>query len=194
MSTVIDKDLRDLDATQAAQTAQPSGSPKSVLHRVLRVVLDAVLILIVVFVLAVVGAAIYVAASGGQSTIFGYSFEVVASGSMSPTISTGDLIVVREESTYAQGDVVTYRDSSGSLITHRIVGATDDGQFTTKGDANNVADNATVAPSQIVGELVLDIPGGEAIVDFARQPIVLGVFVFALVLLILAPLVISRGR
>jgi signal peptidase len=194
MSTVIDKDLRDLDATQAAQTAQPSGSPKSVLHRVLRVVLDAVLILIVVFVLAVVGAAIYVAASGGQSTIFGYSFEVVASGSMSPTISTGDLIVVREESTYAQGDVVTYRDSSGSLITHRIVGATDDGQFITKGDANNVADNATVAPSQIVGELVLDIPGGEAIVDFARQPIVLGVFVFALVLLILAPLVISRGR
>jgi signal peptidase len=194
MSTVIDKDRRDLDAAQATQTAQPSGGPKNALHRVLRVVLDAVLILIVVFALAVVGAAIYVAASGGQSTIFGYSFEVVASGSMSPTISTGDLIVVKEESTYAQGDVVTYRDSSGSLITHRIIGATDNGQFITKGDANNTQDKEAVSQSQIVGELMLVIPGGEAVVNFARQPIVLGVLVFALALLVLMPFVISRGR
>jgi signal peptidase len=177
-----------------AVAAQTPNKSQSASRRLLNIVVNAVLIAIAAFAIAVTAAAIYVVASGGQSTIFGYSFEVVASGSMDPTISIGDLIVVKEESAYTQGEVVTYRDFEGNLITHRIIGVADDGQFITKGDANNVADNATVAPSQIVGELVLDIPGGEAIVDFARQPIVLGVLVFVLALLILAPLVLRRAR
>jgi signal peptidase len=174
--------------SQRFAKSQPAAKSQRFAQHLLHIILDTVLIVVAAFALAVAGAAIYMVATGGQSSIFGYSFEVVTSGSMTPVISTGDLIVVKEEPTYAQGDVVTYKDASGNLITHRIVGVGDDGRYVTKGDANNVADRVAVSKSDIVGELVFVVPGGQAIVNFARQPIVVGALAFVLVLLVLMPL------
>ena len=73
-----------------------------------------------------------------QPTVLGFTAAVVVTGSMSPAIEPGDLVVCRRAAEYGEGDVIMFR-SGASLVTHRIVGDTPDG-FTTRGDANNVAD------------------------------------------------------
>jgi signal peptidase len=151
------------------------------------VVVDAVLVALACVAVLLAAGSIYMISTNGAGGIFGYSVEVVASGSMAPTIATGDLIVVKEQSSYKVGDVVTFRDSSGNLVTHRIIAEGDDGAFTTKGDANNVADRSSVNTSDIVGSLVFVVPGGEVFVSFAQQPAVIGTLVFILVLLIFFP-------
>lgn len=69
---------------------------------------------------------------------FGYGVSVVMSGSMEPSISVNDLIIVQQRQSYSAGDVVVYQ--SGRLpIVHRIL-SIDGDAVTTKGDANNVPD------------------------------------------------------
>lgn len=53
-------------------------------------------------------------------TIFGWSDAVVLSGSMEPTFSIGDLLVIHEEKTYQCGDIITFSDGA-FVTTHRIV-------------------------------------------------------------------------
>lgn len=69
---------------------------------------------------------------------FGYGASVVLSGSMEPTISVGDLILIREEEDYVPGDIVVYQTGSLSVV-HRLV-SIEEGSVITRGDANNVED------------------------------------------------------
>ena len=80
---------------------------------------------------------------------FGARPLTVLSGSMSPTLETGDVVVVehvRPEQVRA-GDVVTYRNPEGVLITHRVR-AIRRGEHryavVTKGDANNASERWTI--------------------------------------------------
>ena len=88
--------------------------------------------------------------------VFGVKPAVVLSGSMEPTIQTGDLIAVTDCDPTAlhEGDVVCYL-SSGKAITHRIASVTtgEDGQlrYVTQGDANNAADRLPVTVDQVQG-------------------------------------------
>lgn len=100
--------------------------------------------------------------------VAGYSALVVLSGSMEPTIMTGEVIVIHEESDYNVGDILTYRDG-GVLVTHRIVEKSDS-TFVTRGDANNTND-APIKKSQAVGKTIFHIPYlGKAIL-FVQSPI-----------------------
>lgn len=119
--------------------------------------------------------------------VLGFSPLAVASGSMEPALSTGDLAVVHREASYQAGDVVAFWDG-GSLTTHRIVAEGPEG-FVTKGDSNNVQDPRPVAPDQVAGRVVLAVPlVGEAVL-FLRTPAGLGL----LVALGLAALVLPDG-
>jgi signal peptidase len=69
---------------------------------------------------------------------FGYGASVVLSGSMEPVLSVNDLVILKETQDVAFGDVVVY-ESGGDLIIHRVL-VVDGDTITTKGDANNVAD------------------------------------------------------
>ena len=69
---------------------------------------------------------------------FGYGVAVVMSGSMEPTFSKNDLIIVKKSDDIKVGDIVVYQ-SGHMLIVHRVI-ALDDKTVVTKGDANNVAD------------------------------------------------------
>jgi signal peptidase len=93
----------------------------------------------------------------------------VLSGSMVPRLPVGSVVVDRpvDPSSLQVGEIVTYHTKNDdpafpdALVTHRIVDvkATQDGPvFTTKGDANNVADKQPVQASQIRGELWYDVP------------------------------------
>lgn len=95
--------------------------------------------------------------------LFGWEPVLITSGSMGPTISAGDLILLEEPddaSALAQGTVITFEDpdAPGALITHRIDGVREDGQYRTRGDANASQDPTPVAPEDVVGVGRLLVP------------------------------------
>lgn len=118
--------------------------------------------------------------------IFGYSQYIVTSGSMEPKFSVGDLILVKKRDRYQLGDIVTFRDNGGDLVTHRITGSVS-GQFITKGDADNTEDAELLSPESIVGKLQLVLPGAGEAVLFLWSPLGLLVLLAVWILLIKLP-------
>ena len=88
---------------------------------------------------------------------------------MSGSIEINDMILIHAEDTYTTGDVITFY-SGNSLVTHRIVGETERG-FITKGDANNAADLYPVPITDVVGKVVLVLPGIGVIIEALRTPL-----------------------
>ena len=84
--------------------------------------------------------------------IFGYTYFVVASGSMQDTIDVDDIIIVKVSKDIKVNDIVTYKDEDNKMITHRVV-EIDKDKIITKGDANNVADSP-ISKNQIIGKVV----------------------------------------
>jgi signal peptidase I len=96
---------------------------------------------------------------------FGGRALTVMSGSMSPAIETGDVVVSRSVSPLdlRLGDVVTFRDPEDGerLITHRVRGIRIGGgeaRFVTKGDANNSAESWVVPSDGRIGLVVFRLP------------------------------------
>ena len=97
--------------------------------------------------------------------LFGFQVLTVLSGSMNPTYPTGSVVYVKEVDTedLGVGDVITYRISDKTLVTHRIVRLETDPDnpdqlmFRTKGD-NNDDEDGLVHPSAVVGKVYFGIP------------------------------------
>ena len=156
---------------------------------------------ITVLVSVVAALAIVLAVAGrmspdGQATVFGHPVMSMISGSMTGTISTGDLFV-DDQLTASQardlhaGQVITFREQPGSttLITHRIVAVETIGgavNYITKGDANNAADATPRPASDVVGLFSFAIPRGGYVLAALRQPKVIGLLLAAVVLFFLA--------
>ena len=85
-------------------------------------------------------------------SIFGYTKAVVQSGSMEPDIQINDIVFCKEQFEYKVGDVILFNDGDNYVL-HRIIDSSDAG-FTTKGDANNTQDEATVPMSAVAGKLL----------------------------------------
>lgn len=100
---------------------------------------------------------------------FGFGAALVLSGSMEPALSVDDLIFVRQQDSYAVGDVVVFQ-SGTSLVVHRILEFTEDAVIT-KGDANN-ADDGEVALTALKGRVVGHIKNAGAFVRLLKSPIV----------------------
>lgn len=86
---------------------------------------------------------------------FGYGASVVLSGSMEPTLSVGDLLIVRQEESYVPGDVVVYQTGRMAVV-HRIV-SIDEETVVTKGDANNAPDEPFPADA-LKGKVIKRLP------------------------------------
>jgi signal peptidase len=106
----------------------------------------------------------------GQPVVFGWSCASVLTGSMEPGISPGDLVVSRALGSYSEGDVVTYLTETGSSVTHRVVAVSDEGLLTTRGDANNADDSLPVDPANVVGAVVLVVPGAGTALGWLATP------------------------
>ena len=107
------------------------------------------------------GLAVYISvcsARGVPTKLFGRSFARVMTGSMNPSISEGDYIIIKsgDLNELKKGDIITFYSEDptiyGKLNTHRIIGVAEDGSYITKGDANTEADPVTVKRSRIVGK------------------------------------------
>ncbi|OHA18800.1 MAG: signal peptidase I [Candidatus Taylorbacteria bacterium RIFCSPHIGHO2_01_FULL_46_22b] len=102
--------------------------------------------------------------------------KIVKSGSMEPTILTGSVVVVKPQTLYKVGDVITFGEDTPRQIptTHRIVSIRESsGQtyFLTKGDANEEADPTETSASDVIGKVLVDVPYLGFVLDFARKPI-----------------------
>ena len=101
---------------------------------------------------------------------------VVLSGSMEPTISVGDVVVVdeTEPSAVEEGDVITYvRSDAEKPTTHRVIEVIEqDGTlaFQTQGDANDEPDAEPVHESELQGTVILTLPYIGYVVSFANTP------------------------
>lgn len=112
-------------------------------------------VLIVVEVLLIIFLVIS-KAQGGPPTLFGHQMYFIRSGSMSPYLEVGDVIIAKEYdggelSAGKDGDVVTYYGEVGgesALITHRVV-SVDGDTVITRGDANNT-DDSPISKDEIV--------------------------------------------
>jgi signal peptidase len=79
---------------------------------------------------------------------------------MQPAIPAGALVYTEQVQAgqLKQGDVITFRQGSGAVVTHRIVSIDEEGNITTKGDANNVEDQATITAAQVIGRVKFHLP------------------------------------
>lgn len=127
-----------------------------------------------------------------QPAVLGWSWAVVVSGSMEPEIGVNDLILVHREKDYAVGDVISY-ESGGVIVTHRIV-EKNEASYITQGDANNTPDFAPVNEEQIVGKVRLTIPEIGFFIEFLQTPLGMTCIVFAGLLLIETPYLLSTCR
>ena len=113
----------------------------------------------------------------------GYRSLIVQSGSMEPSIMTGDVIITSSQREYHRGDVITFSDNDGRTVTHRIVSIINNNgeeRLITKGDANRVVDNAQIKSDQILGKVVLTVPRLGYLIAFGRSK-------WGLALLVLGP-------
>lgn len=117
---------------------------------------------------------------------------VVLSGSMEPSISTGDVVIVDgvDPANIEERDVITYlRNDADTPTTHRVVGINEEGgelSFVTQGDANDQPDASPVAASEVMGQVVFTIPYIGYVIEFVNTPtglIALVVVPFVLLLL-----------
>lgn len=134
----------------------------------------------------------------GYTGLFGIGYAVVVSGSMVPVFQIDDMIIYQEHDIddYHKGDIVVYVRDRGTedeiLITHRIVDMTLD-SVTTKGDANNRADDP-ISYSQLVGKVVWNIGKLGKLVNFLRSTKGLIILICGLGLIIVADLYFTVFR
>ncbi|MCI9338390.1 MAG: signal peptidase I [Lachnospiraceae bacterium] len=92
--------------------------------------------------------------------LMGYEVYVVVSGSMEPAIPVGSALYVEpaEPEDVEAGDVIAFFER-GAVITHRVVeNHVVEGEFITKGDANEENDLAPVAYENLIGRMARAVP------------------------------------
>ncbi len=98
--------------------------------------------------------------------LFGYRSLTVLSGSMEPTLHTGDVVVVKEISPLDVkiGDVVSFRDPDDEtrIVTHRVRSIqVEEGtvRFVTKGDSNTGVEHWKVTADGTIGRVGYRVQG-----------------------------------
>jgi signal peptidase len=121
-------------------------------------------------------------------SVAGRKVLTVLSGSMTPAIRTGDVIVVKPVQPgelAKEGDVITFRakEDGSMLITHRVVGLIQvEGKtvaYMTKGDNNQSQDLTPVPVDRVIGLYQWRLPLLGYISTFIRKPF--GILLFVIV-------------
>lgn len=105
-----------------------------------------------------------VIASGLAMTLprmMGFGMYNIVSPSMEPKIPVGSLIYVKnvDPAEVEEGDVIAFIDRNSSVVAHRVVQNSQvEGEFVTKGDANETEDPEPVQYENLDGRVVLHIP------------------------------------
>lgn len=83
---------------------------------------------------------------------FVYKTALILSGSMEPTLSVDDLVIVKRADEIKTGDIIAFYDESANKVMHRVIDVEGD-TITTQGDANNAADTP-ITRDKVCGKYV----------------------------------------
>ena len=104
--------------------------------------------------------------------LLGYEIYNVTSGSMEPALPVGSVIYVQRVApeTVKEGEIIAYY-VDGTVITHRVVeNRFVEGEFVTKGDANDMEDFSNTHYSDLVGVVKYHIPVlGDYLMVYSNQ-------------------------
>lgn len=112
--------------------------------------------------------------------------RTVLTGSMSPVIPTGALIINRysKDRDLEVGDIITFQKPNTVtpiFITHRIINIDKSGllyHFQTKGDANTIPEIETITQANMEGKVIAIIPYLGYLIDILKTPIAFAILVF----------------
>jgi signal peptidase I len=129
------------------------------------------------------------------SQLGGSATYVVTHGiSMEPRFHTGDLAIVRSQSSYHVGEIVAYQSKDlHTIVLHRIIGREGD-RYIFKGDNNNFVDPEHPLASQLMGALWIHIPGAGVRLQSIRSPALMGGLIFVGILLLTGGAFTQRRR
>lgn len=140
-------------------------------------------------VLAIVIAAVAWAwpAQFGGST----SYVIVSGQSMAPTYENGDIVIARS-GTVSLNDIIVYRvpeggAGSGAQVVHRVVGGDGEAGWELIGDNNASTDQWRPTDDDVVGRVVLHLPGAGRLLLSLAHPLLFSVLIIAGGLLLLWP-------
>lgn len=132
----------------------------------LTVIVNNFIAIIMTAILAVIWIAFAPLKIGGQA-----SYVIVHGNSMEPGFHGNDLAIVKADSNYNVGEVVTYFEpASGEKIIHRIVGIKGN-RYIFKGDNNSWIDPYRPTKDEILGKLWIHIPKLGRTILWLRLPI-----------------------
>jgi signal peptidase len=161
---------------ETAKLAEEQQTEKTALHYIKQLAVVSGNLLSIALLLVMLGLTFFLLRSHftGVPMAAGHHLYIVSSGSMSPTIDTGSIVIVQPQtaSEITAGDIITYRLPGGDnhLITHLVVDVnnTNGLHFITKGDANETADLEPVPANNIVGKTVFSLPYAGYVINFAQ--------------------------
>lgn len=130
---------------------------KKVINKIIGIVLNILLIIVTLIILVGIYYLVQIKVfNNDYANIFGYTFFEVATGSMADTIEIGDVVIVELTKDVRKNDIIVYKEEE-NFITHRLIDINENGEFITKGDANNTEDKP-VNETQVLGKVTYIIP------------------------------------
>lgn len=105
--------------------------------------------------------------------VAGYQrFEPLAvnGGSMGPSLTPGDLVLVGRGARVGVGDIALLRATGHGPVLHRVTAVSKTGAVRTRGDANPIADRLDTPASQVAGRVVLVVPIGALLARWRDGP------------------------
>lgn len=119
------------------------------------------------------------------ANVFGYTYFIVRTGSMSGTLEINDIIFVKVGNKVKIGDVVTYKNEEKEIITHRLVEKIGN-KLIMQGDVNNSADKP------ITKDMVIGVVKGSLSLTFVFKCIVIFLILFIFLSLINFDIIMKR--
>lgn len=126
------------------------------MKKVLEIIFNIIMYIIMLFAIIIV--VISLNTHGLATEVGGIYLFSIQTGSMEPTIKSGDLILTNKVNTgeLKENDIISFlamENDTQIIKTHRIIEIKDDGgiiSYITKGDNNSIEDASLVAPGDII--------------------------------------------
>ena len=152
-------------------------------ERYTKVIIYAMIIIVIWNILLI---CISSALNTNEKYLFGLKAYIITTDSMKPHINSGDVIIISKvsEENLKVGDVITFKKDE-EVITHRIIkiNKSEENDYITKGDNNNIEDQKSISYKDIEGRKVLRIPFlGKIIMKLQDEVYIIILIIIALVL------------
>ena len=126
-----------------------------IFEKIKKIIINLIIFILVVIAIISVYAFIQLNVQNKEYiNIFGYSAFSAETGSMSPTIEKGDIIIIKIGDEIRENDIITYKKEN-VLITHRIA-KIDGDTIIARGDYNNT-DDEPIKKENVIGRTVFII-------------------------------------